>query len=154
MVSLRDSAPPRPMPRHESPSYHETHHNLLTSFATHKPLRARPGFPGSPRRRSENQRLRDVFRWKLRHRAPEGTNDREIIYDLGAGIDVRHGSVRIYRNRLCYYLMEQNTGSAQPTYLQIYLLVPDEEKPMLLTGKTDQASGTIRLFLYSHSGYY
>lgn len=87
------------------------------------------------------------------HRALEGTNDWETVYDSNEGRTFRHGSVRIYGNQLFYYLMEQKSGSAQPIYLQIYQLAPDEEKPMLLKGEMDQASGTIRLNWYSQSGY-
>lgn len=88
------------------------------------------------------------------HRALEGTDEWETVYNSNEGRTFRHGSVLIYGNQLFYYLMEQKSGSAQPIYLQIYQLAPDEDQPMLLRGEIDPDSQTVRLSWDSQSGYF
>ncbi|MEM6700909.1 MAG: BNR-4 repeat-containing protein, partial [Bacteroidota bacterium] len=68
----------------------------------------------------------EIFLLNLENRRPViykaqgGTNEWKEIYRATSGKQFRHGNAIVEDGKLCYYLMEMGSGSAQPIWLQVY----------------------------------
>ncbi|MCV9386665.1 BNR-4 repeat-containing protein [Reichenbachiella ulvae] len=98
-------------------------------------------------------------------KAEGGTNDFTRVYEATSGKSFRHGVVHISNGKVHYYLMENQSGAAQPTHLQIidlgldendappagFSYAADEGDMVNVTGTIDIAYGAIGQFNYLYN---